>query len=1095
MSSSFLRRVALLLFTSGFCSLVYQMAWLRLLRLVFGASTAASAAVLAIFMGGLGLGSLLLGPRADRSSNPLGLYARLETGIALAAAVSPLLIAGIRQAYIGLGGTESLGMAGGTIVRLLLAAVVLGVPTFFMGGTLPATVRAVTRATDASRRTVGLLYAVNTLGAVIGTVVTVFWALEWEGIRRTVWLAALVNLLVAVTARAMARRWQERGGAEGVQDEGVQDEEEVAPAVRAPAADTAGSPGSVRAPLAFVLGAAAAVGFAFFLMELVWYRMLAPILGGTSYTFGMILAVALAGIGTGGLIYSAGARARRPTLLGFGATCALEGLFLIVPFALGDRLAVFALGLQGLDAGGFGGLVLQWGMVTFLVVFPSALVAGYQFPLLVGVLGTGREAVGREVGLTYAWNTLGAIGGAVAGGFGLMPLLSAPGTWRWTAVGLAVLSLGALGLGLARSGSGETPRLPRPGRRVPKVAAGLTIVLVAVSCLALSAADGPSAFWRHGGIGGRRAQDKFDGPNDLRATIRLDRGRMVWEADGRESSIGLLQGAGYTFVVNGKADGSALGDAPTQVFGGLVGTMLHPHPRSALVIGLGTGSTAGWLASVPGMERVDVVELEPTVVRVAKDCAPVNRNVLKRDNVHLILGDGREFLLTTDRRYDVIFSEPSNPYRAGISSLFTREFYRAATERLTDDGLFLQWLQGYEVDPAVVRTAFATLGSVFPAVESWQTHGGDLLLVAGHRPLVHEWRRVARRAAETPYREALERVWGVSGASGFYSAFLAGPELAHALSEAVEKQGEPINTDDHPVIEYGFVRNLGRRGLFHVEDLIDLAHRLGADRPHFGPPDSSGTGSGTPDWARVEDAASARGLFLQFDAPTPPDAGQDLLARIEARRLYRAGDLPGALAAWESQTEAPRYPADRLLVAEALAAGGDERAPAAADALATVLPTEAEAVRALYASRLGDWSAAATHLERFFDRLHRSPWLVHGVQERAFRLAARVGAESRDLSIRMLTATSRPFAVEVGELSRKIIQVELAAGAGFREHCADVFGAMEPFVPWRKHLLEQRVACYELTGSPLLGRARDELVTWRSGEPSPLGAGITAGGS
>ena len=236
-----------------------------------------------------------------------------------------------------------------------------------------------------------------------------------------------------------------------------------------PAPATGGAPDEVAeptapraAPLGFVLGAAAAVGFAFFLMELVWYRMLAPILGGTSYTFGMILAVALAGIGAGGLVYSAGRRSRRPTLVGFGVTCALEALFLILPFALGDRLAVLALGIQGLDASGFGGLVLEWVLVTVLVVFPAALVSGYQFPLLVGVLGSGRRAVGREVGLAYAWNTVGAIGGAVAGGFGLLPLLTAPGTWRWTAIGLSLLALAAAVVARVRGdgrGAGRRGRL------------------------------------------------------------------------------------------------------------------------------------------------------------------------------------------------------------------------------------------------------------------------------------------------------------------------------------------------------------------------------------------------------------------------------------------------------------------------------------------------------------------------------------------------------------------------------------------------------------------------------------------------------------
>jgi len=1080
--SSLSTRVALLLFTSGFCGLVYQMAWLRLLRLVFGASTAASAAVLAIFMGGLGLGSLLLGPRADRARNPLGLYARLELGIALAAAASPLLIALVRRAYIALGGTAALGATAGTGARLLLAAAVLGIPTFLMGGTLPATVRAVTEATDAGRRTVGLLYAVNTLGAVVGTIATVFWALEVEGIRRTLWLAALVNLLVAIIARAMARSWQpsEAPGeprSHEPSDEQPSDEPQVA---------TAPPPAFGPAvALPFVFGAAAAVGFAFFLMELVWYRMLAPILGGTSYTFGMILAVALAGIGAGGLIYSMGSRRRRPTLVGFAATCAAEALFLILPFALGDRLAFLALGLQGLDAAGFGGLVLEWMVVTVLVVFPPALVAGYQFPLLVGVVGEGRRHLGREVGLTYAWNTLGAIAGSIAGGFGLLPLLTAPGTWRWTAVGLAILAGAAVALGVVR-GHRWPQTLVAPPRRAAMVA---VLLLVGVSFV-LAAARGPSAFWRHGGIGGRRAERTFRGPNDLRAAIRADRAHLVWEAEGRESSIGLIQGAGYTFMVNGKTDGSALGDAPTQVLGGLVGSMLHPHPRHALVIGLGTGSTAGWLADVPGMERVDVVELEPSVVGVARACAPVNRDVLDRDNVELILGDGREFLLTTDRRYDVIFSEPSNPYRAGISSLFTREFYRAATERLTEDGLFLQWLQGYEVDASVVRTAYATLASVFPAVESWRTHRRDLLLVAGRAPLVHDWQRVARRAAEEPYRDALERVWGVSGAAGFYSGFLAGPDLAEAMARAASERGEPINTDDHPVIEYGFVRNLGRRGLFKISELTGLAHRLGADRPAWGEPPEGDTAGDPAIWRRVEEAASARGVFLG-DAPEVPDGvGAAFRARAAARRAYESGDLAGARAAWSRQDAPAHYPADLLLVAESLAAAGDPATPEAAERLARVLPTEAEAVRALYRAERGEWSDAASHLEAFLERLRSHPWLHEEIEQRTFRLMTRVGAQDPVLAERLFRATAQPFAAGVAEMPRRLARLGLAQQAGFRKHCVEGFAALEPYVPWRGPLLETRLRCYMDNQSPLVERARRELLEWYHAEPPRLDAGI-----
>lgn len=1079
--TSLTQRVVLLLFASGFCSLVYQMAWLRLLRLVFGASTAASAAVLAIFMGGLGLGSLLLGPRADRVRNPLALYARLEIGISIAAGVSPLLIAAVRAAYIGVGGTDALGGFGGTAMRLVLSALVLGVPTFLMGGTLPATVRAVTRAGDVGRRTVGLLYAVNTLGAVSGTVATVFWAIEMLGISRTVWVAALLNLLVAVSARALSRSWaSEIASREGRQGSRRAGEEGTGPSAEADAPEPTprredGAPPR-PVPLGFILAAAAIVGFAFFLMELVWYRMLAPILGGTSYTFGSILAVALAGIGTGGLLYALGRRERPPTLLGFGATCALEALLLIIPFALGDRLAFLALALQGLDPVGFGGLIVEWTAVTTVVVLPPALVAGYQFPLLVGLVGRGRRHLGREVGATYAWNTLGAIAGSVAGGFGLLPLLTAPGTWRWTTVGLALLAAAAVALGR----SGSRGRVQPAGGTVP-------VVLLALVALLLAATPGPSAFWRHSGIGGRRADRDLDGPNAVRAAVRDARDRLIWEAEGRESSVSLIHGNGYTFMVNGKTDGSALGDAPTQVMSGLIGAMLHPDPRRALVIGLGTGSTAGWLAALPGMERVDVVELEPAVIRVAEACAEVNRRVLERDNVNLIVGDGREFLLTTDRRYDVIFSEPSNPYRAGISSLFTREFYRAAVERLAADGLFIQWLQGYEVDASVVRTAYGTLASVFPAVESWQVDTLDLLLVAGREPVTHDWARVAARAAREPYETALERVWGVRGAAGFYSGFLGGPGLARAMAEARARRGEPLNTDDHPVIEYGFVRNLGRKGLFEIDELADLARGLGVDRPVFAEP----PGSPAPDWHAVEEAASARGIFLQaIPDPSPSGGYPGVGSRVLARRSFLDERLPAALAAWEGQDREPEQPADLLLVAESMAVAGADRAPEAAERLRPMLPGAAEAVLARYRYETGELARATTHLESFFEVLREEPWLPAGLEHRVLQLADWLGQEDRGLALRLFEATERPFAAGVAERNRRVLRLRLAASAGFEEHCVEAYEALEPHVPWEGPTLNNRMICYRENDHRLLERAREELAAWNRGEPPRLDAGI-----
>ncbi|HEX9942910.1 MAG TPA: fused MFS/spermidine synthase [Thermoanaerobaculia bacterium] len=1041
-------RVALLLFGSGFCALVYQTAWLRMFRLIFGASTAASAAVLAIFMAGLGFGSLLLGRRADRHPSPLGLYSTLEGGIAVSAALSPALLLLVERVYTALGGSATLGIAGSSAVRLLLSILVLGLPTFLMGGTLPAVARAVERSSDLGRRVVGLLYAANTLGAVAGTLLTTFFSLEFMGIRKSIWIAALLNLLVALAARSLAREI-----ASGEAEAPAQEE--------APAAVTeAGAQGGWLVPFA-----AGLVGFAFLLMELVWYRMLGPLLGGSSYTFGLILAVALLGIGLGGLLYGAGERQRRPTLLSFAGTCSLEALLMALPFALGDRVAVLAALLRPLSGAGFLPLVGSWAAVTALVVLPAAVVAGYQFPLLIALLGASRRRVGREVGLTYAANTLGAILGSIAGGFGLIPLLTAPGVWRLVAVLLLALAALAILAGL-RAGA--------PRRRAVAAAA------VGAAGLLCCLAAGPSAFWRHTPIGaGRMPVARLGEPNLIRNEQQEARRMVVWEADGVESTVGLELGQEYAFIVNGKSDGSALGDSPTQVMGGLVGALVHPGVRRALVIGLGTGSTAGWLARVPWVERVDVVELEPAIRHVAEVCSPVNQDALRNPKVRLVIDDGREFLLTTGNSYDLIFSEPSNPYRAGIASLFSTDFYAAVRQRLRPGGLFLQWLQGYEVDPQVVRTAYATLGSVFPAVESWQVHSRDLLLAASREPLVHDLDLVRARAAREPFRSALSRTWGVGGAEGFYSAYIASPPFARAVREA---EGDAINTDDHPILEFGFARNLGRSGLFQFADLVKLARARGEDRPAT---------RGTPlDWNRVRELRTARAAY--WAEPFAPDPGEEsaVASRAGARQAFLQGALGLACRLWFGQPEPPRSHADLLLLSECLADTRDPRAPQFAAQLAREQPVEAAMVLARWHAAAGRTAEAGERLLAALAAYRNDPWVHRKLVERTLPLAVRLSRADRGLASRVYDALGQPFSARMLERERLMTRIGVLQGLGSPELCDQVIAPFEPHVPWREPFLSFRYQCYRDKKHPLAERARRDLDAYLAAAPARLAEGL-----
>jgi spermidine synthase len=1045
-------QIAPLLFGTGFCAIVYQIGWLREFRLIFGASTAASAAVLAIFIGGLGAGGLLLGRRADSHPRPILLYAQLEAVVAMSAAVSPLLLSLVRTSYVAAGGTPRLGLFAGTVGRLLLSAVVLAIPTIAMGGTLPAAARGVTRQTDARRRDVAALYALNTLGAVLGCVVATFFLLELLGTRAMLWMTAAINLLVAVAA------WQT---------------DRVAPIPSGTvvgANDPDHAPAHRQSPQVvgdwFVLGASGVVGFAFFLMELVWYRMLGPLLGGSVFTFGLILAVALAGIGIGGLVYALAPDDRPASLSGFASSCLLEAAALAVAYALGDRLALLTLVLRPLAQVGFGSQVAGWTLVTMLVVLPAAIAAGYQFPMLIGLLGRGRGRLGRQIGLAYGANTTGAVAGALAGGFGLLPWLSAPGAWRFASLALVLLGVSATGLSLRGKGFAGV-------RRTTSV----PFALVAVSLVCLLAA-GPTAVWRHSGIGAGRATSAITSPNQFRDWAQAQQRAIVWDDDGIESSVALaVHTYGYAFIVNGKSDGSARGDAGTQVMLALLGAILKPDVHRSLVVGLGTGSSAGWLGAIPTMDRVDVVELEPLTIEVARACDAVNRDVLRNPKVHLTIGDARETLLTGRDQYDLIASEPSNPFRAGVASLFTRDYYGAARNRLTDDGLFLQWVQLYEIDARTLGTIYATMASVFPHVEAWEAGGADLVLIGSKQPTTYRADALAARIKVEPFKTALSVAWRTDGLTGLLAHFLANDQLAQFLAHA---PGVEINTDDRNLVEFGFARSMGSNSSL-LADLRNLARKTGHSRPAF-------ADSAPIDWAAVDTAWVAYQAGEQQFGGVAVSGPQDEQARQAALLYYyRDTDLAAARAAWPKQGRPPSGSTELAMLSDLEAETGSDAALTLIDQLRSYQPGEAAAILATLRFRQARFDDAADALEAAFEEFRTSPWALNRFEERSVALADAVAARSSLLAARMFEGLKFPFAIRALQDERLAIVAGLTERLNFKGLCREAVAAFEPHVSWTRPFLTLRRNCYQAVGDPRLAVATRELEEFLADEPPVLG--------
>jgi spermidine synthase len=1000
--------------------------------------------VIAIFIGGLGTGGLWLGRRADKHPRPLTMYAHLELGVALLAAVSPALLVAIRALYVVLGGSFVLGGPGAAAVRLVLATLVLAGPTFLMGGTLPAAARAVEREGDAGRRDVALLYGVNTLGAVSGALVATFIGLEVFGTRLTLIMACLVNALVGVVARGVSRSLE---AAPPISEASTEDAAPIVTTHVAPAVER------------FALIAALVVGFAFFLMEIVWYRMLGPLLGGTVFTFGLVLAMALFGIGVGGAISGLKSERREATLTGFAGTCLGEALAIIVPFALGDKLALLALRLQPLSGFGLLGYFGAWAVVAAIVILPAAIFAGIQFPLLIALVGRGRERVGEQIGRVYAWNTVGAIAGAVAGGFGLLPVLSATGCWRLVALGLLVLGVAAVGLSLAQGAS----------RRALIVPAACALIATP-----LLRAQGPTAVWRHGSIGAGRADiQSVHAPNatlDFETTLRREH---IWAHDGVESSVALNARNGLSFIVNGKNDGNARSDAATQVMCGLLPAMLHPAPKRGLVIGLGTGSTGGWLAAVPEIEHVDVVELEPLVREMARRSAPVNHDALANPKLQVRIGDGREAVLTLPQRYDVIASEPSNPYRAGIASLYTREFYESAARRLTDDGMFAQWLQAYEVDAQTIRTVIATIAAAFPNVEIWELKSSDILLIASKKPIAYDVDRLRERIAQEPFKSALRSAWRTLELEGVFAHYVARPSLARSIREL---EGDTLNTDDTTLIEFGFARSLGRSSELAV-DLRRLARTRGEHLPEM---------KGSLDLARLDDERAAWLTIGNDDPLVPPEASKGHHTRQRARKASFDRAFPAAMREWQQQESPPTSYLDITLMAEAAAETGSDETPAIVEKLRAISPLEATCVegRYLWTKRKPD-EAAAKILE-FLNGLRTDPWPDVAIGARCLQLAGSAALRSPELTTKVFDIVAAgPFAVYLLESQRQALLRDLSA-TPTPERCTAAYAAIEPNPEWSRTALEGRLRCYRTTGHPLAAKAESDLRDFLRNEPIPI---------
>ncbi len=719
----------LLLFAgSGCAALIYEIVWFQLLQLVIGSSAVSLGLLLAAYMGGLCLGSAFLPRLVSTRHHPMRVYAFLELGIAAFGIIALFGVPLIARIYLVGAGVSGLA---GLVLRGAIAAACLLPPTFLMGASLPAISRWV-ETTPRGVSWLGLLYSANVAGAVAGCVLAGFYLLRVHDMAFATYVAAAINIAVALLAFALASRSGQWTGGDAPE----------------PGARVTRAPG-----VAFIYAAIAFSGLTALGAEVVWTRLLSLLLGATVYTFSIILSVFLTGLWAGsGAGSFLSRRVRDPRL-------ALAGCQILLALAIAWTAFTLA-------------YVLPWWPVdpwlatnpwlnfdldvtrTIRAIFPATLLWGASFPLALAAAAANREDPARLTGEVYAANTAGSIVGALAFSLLLIPALGTQGSQQlliWLAAAAAVVAIVPLAPLAPRKAVAFTGALAC----AVLLAWGLTITVGVVPWQAIAYGRRVAPILR----GLDRAADAETTP--------------VFVGEGINSSVVITQrGDVKSFYVSGKSEASsAVLDMRLQRMMGHLPALMHPAPHSVLVVGFGAGVTAGSFVPYPEVQSIVMCELEPLIPPASEQFfGKENNHVLRDPRSRVIYDDARHYILITPEKFDVITTDPIHPWVKGTSTLYSREYYELVKQHLNPGGVVAQWLPIYESDEDTVKTELATFFSVFPNATIWSNYlngdGYDLVLLG--------------RADASPINvDALERRLNQSGYSavsaslaevGFHSA-------------------------------------------------------------------------------------------------------------------------------------------------------------------------------------------------------------------------------------------------------------------------------------------------------------------------------------
>lgn len=774
----------LLLFVGSGCSaMIYEVVWFHLLRLIVGASAVSLAVLLGSFMAGMCIGSVAFPHIVPSKYHPIRVYALLEFGIGLMAVLIFLLLPFVSNVYVSWVGHGF----GGVLVRGIVCAIFLLPPTIFMGATLPAIARWMENSPTGISR-MGYFYGANIAGAVAGSAVAGFYLLRLFDVVVATAVALAINVTVAVVALVIARRSLYTPEAKETPEAKVK-------------------PDYPSVYFVTLLSGVTALG-----AEVLWTRQLSLLFGGTVYTFSLILAVYLAGLGIGS---GAGSVMARFVRHGRFALAVCQGLLLLsIPWAAFSIIYLLPyMGVreyvESLDELHLGRVFVVDIVRTAFAILPSTILWGASFPLALAAVGSRGRDTGRLVGGMYGANTLGSIIGSLVYSLGAIAVIGSANAQKslvvLAAVSALVLFVSMLRSAYAAKSAGEIS--PNYAWMTKGTLYSMSAIVVVLALLGLQGVPRvPVGLIAYG-----RLVDSWEyASQPLFIEEGMNASVAVTQFDERERRFHV---AGKVVASNG------INDIRVERVLGILPLVLHPEPKTVLIVGCGAGITAGTFVVAPSIERIVVCEIEPAVIRGAREhFADDNYNVLNDPRTEVIYDDGRHYLATTTETFDIISSDPIHPWARGVAALYSKEYYNLCRDRLNPGGLVTQWMPLYETSEPAVKSAIATFMNAFPYGTLWNTEanlgGYDLIMLGQIGPLKIDLNELRRRLLQQPrVARALAQIGTHSAAElmGTYAG--QGPDLQEYL------RGAPINRDRNLRLQYlaGAALDVDYRSRIHQE--------------------------------------------------------------------------------------------------------------------------------------------------------------------------------------------------------------------------------------------------------------------------------------